>query len=294
MRAAALSVAIASSALAQHPPPSLAPPPPTPAVAVTPLRDSGLPAADIDRAEKILIAGLEEIGLHAANARLGKLTSPKRSSAEARFAEDPAARALALGGELKAPLALAIDAAALGDGVVLYMQGVDVAKGKPIASTAFSFGQGALDHEQLDGALLRVLAPERYLGKLVVEVDVGDAQVLVDGAARKAGELLPLACGTHTLRVTHPAYRDFLRFVTVDYGKPTRVEVALSKYPVTEAEMRARLTGRRGPVLAPTPWWQRWWVVTLASVVLLGAATGITAAVAHEGIAFDRKTPCCQ
>ncbi len=290
MRAAALYVIAAAAVARAQPPPAPEPAaPPAPTVAVTPLRDSGLGTVEVDRAEKVLIAGLEEVGLRAANAKQGKLTSPRKASAEARFAADPAARALALGNELKAPLALAVDAATLGDGTVLYLQGVDVAKGAPIATTAFSLGQGAIDHEALDGALIRVLVPERYLGRLVVDVDVADAKVLVDGAPQPAGRPLPLSCGTHTLRVTHPAYRDFLRFVAIDYGRPTRVDVALSKYPVTEAEMRARTGARRRSSVGALPWYQRWWVVAISSVILVGAAAGVTAALAHEGVSFDRR-----
>ncbi len=265
-------------------------------VAVTPLRDSGIAAADVDRLEKTLIGELQGLGLQVVNAKAGKLFSPRKTSAEARFAEDPVARALALGTEQKAALALSLDAATFGDGFVLYLQGVDVAKSKAIASTAFSIGQGVVDHEAFAGALIRVLLPERYSGTLVVSADVPGAEVLVDGAAAQMNAPIPLSCSTHTLRVTHPAYREFLRFVTIDYGKPTRVEVALSKYPVDEGELKARQTAhKQAPVAVggPLPWYQRWWALTLSAVILFAASAAITAEVAREGVAADRRISCC-
>jgi PEGA domain len=303
MRRAALALALVCGTAAAQPKPGAKPAgKPAPAVdtsatpvAVTPLRDSGLPPSEQDRLEKILIGAIMGIpGLRVANEKSGRLQAPKKSSAEARFAEDPTARALALGQEVKAPLAIAVDAAALGEGAVLYLQGVDVTKGTAIASTAYSVGAGAPNPDEVGGALLRVLQPDRYRGVLIVNVDVHGAQVLVDGQGQKGGPLT-LSCGTHSLRVTHPNYREFLKFVTIDYGRPNRVDVALSKYPIEEAELRERERARRGlsGATGPLPWYQRWWVVGAAAVILLGAATGVAWGVTHTSVMSDLRITCC-
>jgi hypothetical protein len=262
------------------------------AVAVTSLHERGLAGKEADRLELLLIAAIQGTGLAVANRDGDRLAITHHAGAD--FSDDPAARALALGRQLGAPLALAVDAASLGDGTVLYLQGVDVAAGRPIDSTTFSLDRDP-DLAALRGALVRVVAPDRWRATLEVHVDVAGAQLLVDGAP--ATVPIALTCGTHSLRVTHPAYRDFLHFVTLDYGKTTTVEVALSRYPVDEGELRARDAARKPllpqPTLLPQPWYRSGWLLGAASVLLFGAATALTATFARGSVAADQRTTCC-
>ena len=78
------------------------------------------------------------------------------------------------------------------------------------------------------------------------------------------------------MRVTHPAYHDFVQFVEIPYRAVVAVPVKLSAFPVLEGE----LTGRSGPAavgparVARVPLWRTWWAVgALGAVLLAGAAT---------------------
>ena len=107
------------------------------------------------------------------------------------------------------------------------------------------------------------MRPDRHLGTLNLKVDVPGAVVQIDGR-RPASTSGPfeLAVGTHALRVTHPAYRDFLRFVDIEFDRPLSIDVALSAYPLAEGEMTEKLRKKVGPKVK-RPWWQSWWAITL-------------------------------
>jgi hypothetical protein len=119
-------------------------------------------------------------------------------------------------------------------------------------------------------------------------VDVPHAEVLVDGKPMVApGTTLELPVGTHALRVTHPAYRDFLRFVEIDFDRTVPIEVALSAYPLAEGEMTERL--RKQNVAKPhVPWWRSWWALSLAGVAITGITTGAVL-LARPTVTFDKK-----
>lgn len=257
----------------------------TATVAVTPPRERGLAARESDRLEQLLVEAFRGTDLRIANLS-GAHFAAGQSAAEG-MSDDLTARAAALGREFGAPLALAVDAAPLGDGVVVSLQGVDVARDRQIATAVFTLG-GSPDVGALSGELVRVLSPERWRGRLAFHFDVAGAQLLVDGApvALAPGAPLSLPCGTHSLRVTHPAYRDFLRFVTVEYGQTTPIDVELSRYPVDEGELRAREAARKPspPALAAPPWYRGWWVVGLASAVLLSVGAAVAAVTARSAL----------
>lgn len=186
---------------------------------------------------------------------------------------------------------LAVDDARLGDGRVLYLQGVEAGSNKVVGSTtvALSGGSGKVapgDLPAVRAALVRVLAPERYLGKLVVKVDVPGAEAQLDGKKIAAGAPVEVPVGTHALRVTQPAYRDFLRFVDVGYDQTVALDVALSAYPLAEGEMTEKLRRQAAPK-RKLPWYRTWWALTLSGVVLTGVTAGVVL-LARPGIASDR------
>jgi hypothetical protein len=205
------------------------------------------------------------------------------------------ARAQALGRESGAALVLVSEAARLGDRIVLYLQGIEVAGGASIGTAAASLaptpGEPApADRAALRTALARVLLPERYVGRLKLRVDVGGAELHVDGKRTAlSAEPLELPVGKHALRVTHPAYRDFLRFVDIDFDRTLAIEVPLTAYPRAEGEMAERARRQAAAPQGATnrrTW--RWWVLGAASLVLIGVTAGIVVAT-RPGIESDRS-----
>jgi hypothetical protein len=183
---------------------------------------------------------------------------------------------------------LQADMARLGGGRVLYLQSLEGAK--PLQSTTVTLtGESgelsAADKKALRAALIEVLVPAMHVGRIALKVDVPGAVASIDGIAQ-SGTSFEAPVGTHALRVTHPAYRDFLRFVEVAYDETLSVDVALSMYPLTEGEMAEKL---KKPTTAPKklPWYRSWWALTLVGVAVTGVTTGIVWGV-RPGVGSDR------
>ncbi len=265
------------------PPPAAAAPPAGAAatrVALLPPRDpsagSGLGAA-AGRVEAALLEALREMpGFVVTNLANGRLTTPRR--ADSRLDAQPSARALALAKETGAQRAIAVEATPLGDGLVVYLQALEVPGGHAVGSTTFALAGGETrdpsDAVAARGALSRILDPARYAGRLALKLDVQGAEVQLDGKKVQPGTLT-LAVGTHALRVTHPAYHDFLRFLDIEFDKTTAVAVNMAAYPLAEGEMTERQ--RRGqPVPKKTlPWYRRWYAFAGAGLVLTGVTIGV-------------------
>jgi|GEM_PF-3444150 len=260
----------------------------TPAVkiAILPLRDVG----DGRELEKSLVEALRELpSLRLMNLVNGKLVGPRSAPLDVRADPALSARAPALASDTGAERVLIVDAAKLGDGRVLYLQAVDPSGKTPISTTVpLQNASGELsqaDLPRLRAELVRVLAPSRYVGTLAVRADVSGAEVLVDGRSR-GGAITELGVGTHSVRVTHPAYRDFLRFVEVDFGKVITLEANLSAYPLAEGEMQEKMRRQGKP--KPVPWFRSWWFLTTCGVALAGATTGIVWSL-RPGIGADQS-----
>ncbi len=263
---AALAVVLLPSLVAAAPP----------KLAICPPHDTGLGAAGarVDAALAEAVAGLP--GFTVVNLVGGKLTGPRRG--DARLETQPAARALAFAKETGANRAVAVEATPLGDGIVVYLQALEVPSGRALGSTTASLGGGtaraAGDRDVLRAALMRVLDPARYTGRLQLRLDVQGAVVQIDGRPTQA-TTIELPVGTHALRVTHPAYHDFLRFVDIEFDKTLSVDVNMAAYPLAEGEMTERQ--RRGQPIAHrrVPWWRTWWALSLAGVALTGVTVGV-------------------
>jgi hypothetical protein len=253
--------------------PALAAPP---RLAICPPHDTALGAAGA-RIEAALGDAAQALpGFTIVNLAAGKLSGPRRG--DARLETQPAARALAFGKELGATRAVAVEATPLGDGLIVYLQALEVPSGRAIGSTTVSLGGGsartAADRDIMRAALMRILDPARYTGRLQVHLDVQGAVLQIDGRPTQAGTV-ELPVGTHALRVTHPAYHDFLRFLDVEFDKTLAVDVNMAAYPLAEGEMTERQ--RRGLPVAQrhVPWWRSWWALTLAGVALTGVTVGV-------------------
>ena len=247
-------------------------------VAVLPLRERDTPdAAHLERAIVEAVQSVQSLQL--LNAREGRLSGAKAAPRDARVDPQQAPRAAALGRELGAQRVLAVEASRLGDGRVLYLQAIDPLTAHALNSTTAPIAGDsgevrAIDRATLKAAVVRVLDPAGYTGRVQLKVDVAGAEVQVDGhPVRGHATALDLPVGTHALRVTHPAYRDFLRFVEVPFDQTLPIAVALSAYPLAEGEMTEKL--RKQAPRKKLPWWRSWWALSIAGAALTGATVGI-------------------
>jgi len=235
-------------------------------VALTPLKDT----ADAASIERALVDALRELpGLQLANVANGH----------------PSARTTG------ADRVLSVEAARIGDGRVLYLQVSDGA-GKQLGATTVPIAGESGDVQPGDRAALRAgltraLQPSRYVGRLQLHVDVAGAELQVDGKRIDvaAGRAVELPVGTHALRVTHPAYRDFLRFVDVEYDKTLALDVPMAAYPLAEGEMSERQ--RKAVKSARVPWWRSWWALTVSGVIITGVVAGAVV-LSRPGVTADQ------
>ena len=143
---------------------------------------------------------------------------------------------------------------------------------------------------RLKEAAYRLLAPDKFVGRLTFDIDVKGASVYLNGKPLGKSPLgaITVQAGTHALRVTHPAFHDYLRFIRVNFEKVTHVKVSLKMYPIIAEEMKAKhrhaaagaLPGQR-VIYRPLPWYKRWWFITSVGVVVL-AATVTTVALVRQ------------
>jgi len=254
---------------------------------LAPLEGLGVPAAEAGRVQRWVEAALASVdGFRwLAPGRLGKLL---RGSAQLVGCESQPACLGGLARQVGADVVVAGEVGSLGGGFMVYLRLVG-SQGRSLrnVSGVLDPSQGGL-RDTARGLALRLLDPERYTGTLEVLVDMPHAWIYVDGkrvASSPAPPIPGLAVGPHALRVTHEAYRDFVRFVNVDFGRSAKVTVSLTAYPVRAEQMRLVDGPSRTLGASELPWYRRWWALTaLGVVVVAGSAT--TAA-----LLFKRSAP---
>jgi len=157
----------------------------------------------------------------------------------------------------------------LGDSRVVYLGATDVGAAKELRSTTLAVGT----KDSPASAAIRLLDPERYKGTVHFTIDAPGATVYVNGAkvALQNGEI-QLPVGTQAIRVTHPQYRDFVRFVDVTYGNKTEVPVTMQNYGTIEHDIKGKPTNLDKVEYYEPPMWRRWYVAGPAIVVLAVAA----------------------
>jgi hypothetical protein len=198
--------------------------------------------------------------------------------------EGDAACLAELGRLVGAGIVISGEVGGLGAAKVIYLGATDVAAGKELRSTTLAVGGARHDDGGAEGAVVRLLEPDRYRGTLRFAIDVTGATVYVNGsrtAPASKGEL-PLPVGTHAVRVTHPEYHDFVRFIDVTYGKTTDVAVTMQQYPIVRRDLQGRPIDAGGVVHVDPPWWRRWYVVGPAAVGLAIVTGIVVAAIVHE------------
>jgi len=261
-------------------------------VAVAPL--STLGAEDTSASVKKLTGQIE-----AAIANLGdtKVVSAAQVADAIKRAKRPQLKACEgeaaclaeLGKLVGAQIVIAGEIGGLGEAKIVYLGATDVGASKELRSTTLAIGT-THDGDGPQSAVVRLLEPDRYRGTVHVAMDVTGATVYVNGTrtALSPKSELSLPVGTQAVRVTHPEYHDFVRFIDVGYGKTTDVTVSMQQYPIVRRDLQGRPISRDQVVYAGPPWWRRWYVVGPAAVGLAVVTGVVVAAIVHEPF----EAPC--
>lgn len=213
----------------------------------------------------------------------------KAKKPQLRSCEGDAACIAELGRLVNANLVIAGQIGGLGESRVVYLNATDVATAKEVRSTTLALGTKE-DPTGPAAAVVRLLDPTKHRGTLHFAIDVTGTTVYVNGARVKltATNDLSLEVGTQAIRVTHPEYRDFVRFIDVPFGKTVDVPVGMTQYPIIRRDIKGNPITRGGEVLVDPPIYRRWYVVAGGAVLLTIAAAMITAAIVND----LPKTPC--
>jgi len=260
-------------------------------VALAPL--ATLDAEDTSAPIKQLTAQLE-----AAVGTVGMRVIPASTVAEAiKKAKKPQLRACEgdpaciaeLGKLVGAQLVIAGQVGGLGESRIVYLSATDVDTAKELRSTTLALSKQE-DAMVATAAVVRLLDPARHRGTLHFAIDVTGTTVYVNGARQRLdakGEL-SFDVGTQAIRVTHPEYRDFVRFIDVGFGKTTDVAVGMTQYPIVRRDVQGNPINRDQPVYLDPPFYRRWYVVGGGALLL-----GVVTAVIVSNLVNDLpKTPC--
>jgi hypothetical protein len=278
LRAAAIAV-IAVAAAASH---ALA----DRVVAITPLSTMG--AEDKSAPTKKLLGQIEQaiaalpgtklVNAVAVSAAIDKAKKPQLKQCES----DPACLS-ELGKLVGAQLVITGEIGGLGDSRVVYLNATDVGASRELRSTTLAIG-GTAAADTPEGAAIRLLDPDRYRGTVKFAFDVAGATVLVNGTKVQLSPAkeIPLPVGTQAITVTHPQYHNFVKFVDVEYGRTTTVDVNMKQYPIVEHDIQGKPIGTDTVRYVDPPWYRRP-VFYGGGIVVLAVTAGIIAGVlAHD------------
>lgn len=194
-----------------------------------------------------------------------------------RACEGDAACLAELASLVGAQIVISGEVGGLGESRVVYLAATE--NGKELRSTTLAVGGAHDDGGGPSGAAMRLLDPDGYRGTLHLALDVTGATVYVNGSKVQPsprGELA-LPVGTHAVRVTHPEYHDFVRFIDVEFGKTTDVAVGMQQYPIIRHDVPGKPITRDRIEYVDPPVWRRWYVVGPAAVglaILTGVVVG--------------------
>jgi hypothetical protein len=199
-----------------------------------------------------------------------------------RACEGDAACLAELGGLVGAQIVISGEVGGLGESRVVYLAATE--NGKELRSTTLAIGGARDDGGGPSGAAVRLLDPDSYRGTLRFAIDVTGATVYVNGSKAELsprGELA-LPVGAQAVRVTHPEYHDFVRFIDVEYGKTTEVAVGMQQYPIVRHDVPGKPINRDQIEYIDPPLWRRWYVVGPAAVGLAVATAVIVGYAVHN------------
>jgi hypothetical protein len=205
----------------------------------------------------------------------------KARKPQLRVCEGDAACLAELAALVGAQIVISGEVGGLGESRVVYLAATE--NGRELRSTTLAVG-GKDDGGGPAGAAVRLLDPDGYRGTLRFAIDVTGATVYVNGskvAPSPRGELA-LPVGAQAVRVTHPQYHDFVRFIDVDFGKTTDVPVNMQQYPIVEHDLQGKPIQRDRIEYLEPPLWRRWYVVGPAAVGLAIVAGFAVAYATHN------------
>jgi hypothetical protein len=253
-------------------------------VAIAPL--STLGAEDTSAATKQLgdqlataaaaLGGTKVVTTEQVVAAIKKANQPQLKTCE----RDPACLAN-LGKLVGATAVVTGEVGGLGASTVVYLTASDVASGKALRTATLVVGKP----DAAAAAMIQLLDPDRYRGTVKLAIDVSGAKVQVNGEYRTldAKGQLDLPVGTHAVRVTHPQYHDFAKFVNVDYGKVTEVAVGMQAYPMVKFDVQGKPTNLDKIVYdKPTPMWRRPYVAGPAIIIIAIGIGVLVGTLAHD------------
>ena len=217
----------------------------------------------------------------------------KAKKPQLKACEGDAACLTELGKLVGAQIVVSGEVGGLGNSQVVYLGATDVTTGKELRSTTLPLGKTGDNSGGTAGAAIRLLDPDRYRGTLHLAIDAAGATVFVNGskvALSPNGELA-LPVGTQAIRVTHPQYHDFIRFIDVGYGKTTDVAVGMKQDPLVEHDVRAHANNPDTYEYRDPPLWRRWYV-TAPAIAVLATGVGILIGVLAHDAAFPKCDNC--
>jgi len=190
------------------------------------------------------------------------------------------------GKKLNADLVIAGDITSVGKGYALYLKLYDLEKKKVVRSVSGVITEKKGRHKDTLLELgYRLIVPHKHRGNLVVKVDVKKAKIYVNGEmkATSPSPTLSLKAGTHNIRVTHPSYHDFLKFIDLPFGQTIRINANLKAYPIVSGSMKAKQLQKtkeegREIIYRPLPWYKKWYIgaaIGVGAALLAGTATAV-------------------
>lgn len=254
-------------------------------VAIAPL--SSLGEEDTTASTKKTVAQLEAAVAALPNTRVVKAADVvqainKAKKPQLKICEAQQDCLAELGRLVGAQVVIAGEVVGLGNAKVIYLGATDVTSARELRSTTLTLGAAAGDDP--NGAVIRLLEPDRYRGTLQFAIDVQGANVFVNGSKVKLspkGEVA-LPVGRHAVRVTHPEYRDFVRFIDVQFSRTTDVAVGMQQYPIVQRDLQGKPINRDTVVYVDPPMWRRWYVVAPAATGLAILAGIIAGSLARD------------
>jgi len=268
-----------------------APAAPRPLVALAPLAtlDAEDTSAPIKKLTGQLEAAIGAIGMRTISAATVADAIKKAKKPQLRACEGDPACIAELGKLVGATYVVAGQIGGLGDSKIVYLNATDVGAAKELRSTTLTLSKQD-DGVAATAAIVRLLDPAKHRGTLHFAIDVSGTTIYVNGQRNKldAKSELSLEVGTQAIRITHPEYRDFVRFIDVAYGKTVDVPVGMLQYPIVRRDVQGNPINRDKQVLLDPPWYRRWYVVGGGAVVL-GVVTAIVVSSLVNNLP---NTPC--
>lgn len=154
----------------------------------------------------------------------------------------------------RAHRALSVQLAALGGTLSIAMQIIDTVAGAEINRVAETLSDDATERAgQLHRLAVQLLTPETYIGTLIVDCALPDADVYLDdvlvGITPLTAPLTKQRAGPHILHLAKPGYADLYRFVDVIYNRTSTVRVDLENNTVSGVIVEAESNTGFGALL---------------------------------------------